>query len=122
MARPRKVIDWQEFKKLCQIHATQEEIAGWFECSVDTIERACKRDQKAGFAELYKQWSAGGKISVRRKQIEVALSGNPTMLIWVGKQMLGQTENAEPDSGLKDDALLELLARASAEAKCATAE
>ena len=33
------------------------------------------------------------KQRLRKKQIEVALNGDRTMLIWLGKQMLGQAEN-----------------------------
>lgn len=30
-----------------------------------------------------------GRVSLRRAQLKRALAGNPTMLIWLGKQMLG---------------------------------
>ena len=36
-----------------------------------------------------------GLLSLRRAQIRAALDGNPTMLIWLGKQMLGQKEPIE---------------------------
>jgi len=32
-------------------------------------------------------------MRLRRKQMEVALEGNPTMLIFLGKAMLGQSDN-----------------------------
>jgi hypothetical protein len=60
--------------------------------SEDTIERWCKRTYELGFADAYKKFSATGKTSLRRSQFNVALQGNPTMLIWLGKQYLGQRE------------------------------
>ena len=33
------------------------------------------------------------KNSLRRAQLRVALDGNATLLIWLGKQILGQAEN-----------------------------
>ena len=36
-----------------------------------------------------------GKTSLRRMQWEKAQSGNTTMLIWLGKQMLGQKDKLE---------------------------
>jgi hypothetical protein len=33
------------------------------------------------------------KMTLRRAQIKLALSGNATMLIWLGKQLLSQEEN-----------------------------
>jgi hypothetical protein len=40
--------------------------------------------------------------SVRRKQFELAMAGNPTMLVWLGKQYLGQHDKlgiSAPDGG-----------------------
>ncbi len=105
MPRHRKEIAWPEFDKLCSIQCTLREIAAYFDCSEDTIERACKRDKKLGFAEYYGQKAGIGKISLRRKQFEVAMSGDKTMLIWLGKQLLGQAEpqdQQQQKSGTKE--------------------
>lgn len=99
MGRPRKEIDLVELEKLCQIQATAEEIAGWFECSVDTISRRIVEAYGVTFAEYYKQASSGGKISLRRKQFQKAQEGNVAMLIWLGKQVLGQREHVEHSGG-----------------------
>lgn len=93
--RPLIQIDWDKFDKLCAIHCTLEEIAFIFDCSPDTIERAVKREKDMGFADYIKKASAAGKMSLRRKQFEIALSGNVAMLIWLGKQWLGQKEKTE---------------------------
>jgi len=85
-------LDWQVFDSLCAIHCTLEEIAGWFAVSEDTIERCVKRDQKLSFADYYKKRSAPGNISLRRRQYKLAKQGNVTMMIWLGKQWLGQSD------------------------------
>ena len=36
---------------------------------------------------------SGLKRRLRAVQLDVALKGNPTMLIWLGKNLLGQTDN-----------------------------
>lgn len=95
MARPRFEIDWGMFDELCDIQCTQEEIAQVIGCSVDTIQRAVKRDKKLGFAEYYKKASASGKISLRRYQWKAAKGGSVPMMIWLGKQYLGQKDKAE---------------------------
>ena len=92
MARPRIEIDKEQFKKLCQIQCTLSEIASWFRCSEDTIERWCQREFKMHFAEAFKTYSADGKISLRRWQFRSAENGNVSMQIWLGKQYLGQKE------------------------------
>lgn len=96
MGRPRIKIDKEEFEKLCAIQCTEEEIAGWYKCSVDTIERFCEKTYKMSFAEVYKRLSATGKMSLRRTQFRIAET-NPTMAIWLGKQYLGQKERTDVD-------------------------
>src|SRR5687768_14523806 len=95
--RPRKEIDQPTFEGLCEIQCTLEEIAGVFRMSEDTVERWCKRTYELGFADTYKKFSATGKTSLRRQQFELAKKGNATMLIWLGKQYLGQTDKPTAD-------------------------
>ena len=57
---------------------------------------------------LQSKGKAEGKMRLRRKQIEVAMSGQPAMLIFLGKCLLSQSESpvAEQDKILpwSDDA------------------
>ena len=48
MARPRKEIDVDEFEKLCGFMCTEEEISEFFDVSVDTLQRWCKRTYGEG--------------------------------------------------------------------------
>lgn len=89
--RPRIEIDKEQFEKLCIMQCTLQEIAGWFACSEDTIERWCIRELKMSFADAYKIHSAQGKISLRRFQFKQA-EKSPAMAIWLGKQWLGQRD------------------------------
>lgn len=93
--RPRLEIDQTEFEKLCGLQCTLIEIAGWFNCSEDTIERWAKRTYSVNFADAHKKLSSGGKISLRREMFRVALTGNVGMLIWLSKQHLGMSEKVE---------------------------
>lgn len=94
MARPRIEIDEEQFKGLCSIQCTLEEISAWFKCSEDTIERWCKRELGMSFADAFKKYSVGGKISLRRNQFKLA-EHNASMAIFLGKQFLGQTDKIE---------------------------
>lgn len=102
MARPRIEIDKEQFEKLCSIQCTVNEIAGFFKCSVDTIERWCRREYGEGFADTYDKKRGIGKISLRRAQFRMA-EVNPTMAIWLGKQFLGQTEKQDIAVSVNDD-------------------
>lgn len=92
--RPRIEISFEDFRKLCALQCTLTEIASFFDCSEDTIENWCKRTFKKTFSEVYKIYSASGKISLRRWQFRMAEHSVP-MAIFLGKNWLGQTDKVE---------------------------
>lgn len=97
MARPQKEINQKQFEQCCAMQCTEEEIASFFDCSIDTIERWCKRTYKMSFAEVFKAKREIGKMSLRRSQMKMAET-NPTMAIWLGKQYLGQKDTKDIQS------------------------
>lgn len=105
MARPRIEINREHFESLCGIQCTLEEISSFFKCSEDTIERWCKRELKMSFADAYKKYSAGGKISLRRWQFKMA-EHNTSMAIWLGKQYLGQRDQQDIQVSRSDDEIV----------------
>ena len=92
--RPRKEIDQIEFEKLCGLQCTLDEIAGWFNCSEDTIERWCKRTYQESFADVFAKNRGQGKIALRRIQFKLA-EKDSRMAIFLGKNYLGQTDKRE---------------------------
>lgn len=94
MGRPRKEIDAREFEKLCELQCTLVEIAGFFDCSEDTIEKWCKREYEETFAEVYKKHSESGKIALRRHMLRLAEKSAP-MAIFLAKNWLGMSDNVE---------------------------
>lgn len=101
MGRPRKEINIELFESYCSIQCTELEIAHLFKMSVDTLEARVKEHYGETFSEVYKSLKVPGLMSLRRKQFQVALEGkgNVGMLIWLGKQYLGQTEKNELSTG-----------------------
>lgn len=96
MGRPRIELDHDEMEKLCRLSCTMEEIAAYFGCSVDTIERRLKEDEE--LAALVARGRAVGKISLRRKQFQILEESNSaSMAIWLGKQLLGQRDQVAHD-------------------------
>lgn len=115
--RPKKQIDKAQFEKLCGLQCTLEEFCCYFDCNTDTLESWCKRTYKKNFSEVFKLKKGSGKISLRRKQFEVAMAGNPTMLIWLGRNMLNQTDKIEIDVSTIDDNTREEVKHLVTEAK-----
>lgn len=93
--RPPKQIDYKMLNNLCQIQCTGEEIAHMLEIDYDTLNRKLKLETGKCFTEYYDEKRAGGKCSLRRRQFLAAQDGNTTMLIWLGKQYLGQSDKLE---------------------------
>lgn len=94
MGRPKKEIDKTEFRKLCELQCTLPEIAGFFDCSEDTIQNWCKREFDEGFSAVYKRMSEGGKVSLRRHMLKLS-EKSATMAIFLAKNWLGMTDNVE---------------------------
>jgi len=97
VGRPKKPIDWALVDKLCSIQCTGDEISSILEVHYDTLNNRCNEDYGINFSDYYKRASSSGKMSLRRKQYEVAMAGNPSMLIWLGKNVLGQSDQAQHD-------------------------
>lgn len=99
-AHKMSTIDKQSFESLCALQCTQNEIAFFFRCSYRCIEEWVKETYKHDdgtpmtFKEVFKILRSGGMISLRRKQFKLADKSAP-MAIWLGRQILGQTENRD---------------------------
>jgi hypothetical protein len=87
MARPRKTIDEKELLKHAANGYTMKELEAISGVSEDTLNRR--------FAGAIKKGRSLRNASLRRKQYELAMRGNATMLIWLGKQYLDQSDKPE---------------------------
>ena len=88
------------FDQLCRMQCTKQEIAGFFHVSEDTIDRRVREITGESFAVLHGELACGGKTSLRRAQWKSAIGdkkrdGSISMQIWLGKQMLGQSDKTE---------------------------
>ena len=92
VGRPQKPIDWEQVDKLCAIQCTGEEIASFIGVNYDTLNNRCGEEKGVAFSEYFEQKRGMGKIALRRRQYQKAVGGNTTMLIWLGKQYLGQKD------------------------------
>ena len=100
MARPLAKIDPKQVENLAAIGCTTPEIAAVLECSEDTLERRFAGPLKKGRLKL--------KTSLRRMQYQAAAAGSIPMLIWLGKNLLGQADQPKPDT--EDDFDIDLSA------------
>jgi hypothetical protein len=93
---PRKPIDLDLVRRLAGIGCTIEELAVACAVAVETMYHRMELEPALGVA--YQEGSALGKTTLRRLQWQKAQTGDSTMLIWLGKQMLGQRDKADVDA------------------------
>ena len=87
--RPKKQIDLEAVRELASEGNTQEEIARALGFARATF--ANRKD----VTEAYYKGMAEMKLSLRHWQFNAARGGNIQMLIWLGKQYLGQRDAVE---------------------------
>ena len=85
IGRDKKPVPSNDVFKLAAIGMKDIEIAEWFGIDGNTLRYNFSVELLKGRSTLIQ--------SLRRKQIEVAMSGNPTMLIFLGKNLLGQSDS-----------------------------
>ena len=85
MARPKKhKIETSKIEQLASYGCTNREISAFFDCSQTTLTR--------NYGDFLTKGREKGKIRLRQMQWKSAENGNVTMQIWLGKQVLGQSE------------------------------
>lgn len=92
--RKKIEIDYRELEKLCHIQCSEQEIADWFHCSVDTIERRVREKFGISFAEYFEKHRVAGKIALRRTLFKLA-ERHPSMAIFLAKNWLGMVDKTE---------------------------
>lgn len=85
VGRDKKVVPPKDVERLAAMGCKNQEIADWFGVDENTLTYNFSEELTKGRANL--------KQSLRQAQLRLALSGNATMLIWLGKNILGQSEN-----------------------------
>ncbi len=103
-AKPRKGEEQVELvEKLAAIGCTATEILAVTGIAKQTFYRNCQDALIRGREKL--------KVSLRRKQYELAINGDKTMLIWLGKQYLSQTDRQTVDANVSGVTFIDIARR-----------
>ena len=85
VGRDKTVVSPDEVEHLASLGCSDREIAQYFDISESTLRYQLSSFLVKGRHQL--------KTTLRQAQLRVALDGNPTMLIWLGKNVLNQNDN-----------------------------
>lgn len=96
MGRPAVDVDWKKVDDMLAAGCIGTEIASSLGFSADTLYRHCEQDFKMTFTAYMQQKRAKGDALIRIAQFDEAVRGRDRgMLIWLGKQRLGQTDKEQ---------------------------
>ena len=85
VGRKKVVIPEEQVAQLAQYHCTNKEMADFFDLPLQTF--------VDNFRDIITKNREITKQRLRKKQLEVAMNGDRTLLIWLGKNMLGQSDS-----------------------------
>lgn len=94
MARPKIEIDWKLVDGFCQMQCTLREIATYFNCSEDTIERRVREQFGICFADYFGKKRIAGLMSLRRNLFKQS-EKNVAAAIFLAKNWLGMSDKQE---------------------------
>ena len=100
VGRPKIEIDMDILGGLCRIHCTNAEIASILGINEDTFYDRVKNDKE--FSEIIKKHRNEGKMSLRRIQWDLAKKGSTAMAIFLGKNLLNQTDSPQESEDNSD--------------------
>lgn len=115
MSREKKELTESDLKTLMRLNPTLEDTAAFFECNPRTIERYIEKHFELTFVEFRKQNMVHTRLSLIRKAIQQAESGNTAMLIFCLKNLCkwkDKHEEKEEDKEESADAEKQSKARA----------
>jgi len=88
-------IDWEEVRKMAQAHVSGTTIAAKLGISNVTLSKRIKKEFGITWGDYMASMRAEGKDLIKMRQFQVAMAGDKSMLIWLGKQLLGQQDKVE---------------------------
>ena len=99
IGRPKITINWAEVDKYLIAGTSGQHIADTLGICNDTLFNRCKEIYKMNFSDYSAKKRQKGNSMLHYKQFQVAMGGNVSMLVWLGKQRLGQKEDPRSVEG-----------------------
>lgn len=109
MSRPEKPIDWNLVDNLLMANCHGTEIAAHFDMHPKTFYAKVEDKFKMTFTEYSLEKKQKGDSILRAKQYEKAVKGDNVMLVWLGKNRLGQKDHHEAPLAPNDKSIDNLI-------------
>ena len=108
MPPPKVEFDWSKLNAILEYGCSGADACEIMGVCYNTIADRIKLTHNATFQEYRIKKMAKKRYKLREKQYELAMAGNVAMLIWLGKNELGQKDRQEMDIGNKENKVFKL--------------
>ena len=98
MPQPKKELNWSELDALLQFKVPLSFVCDYIGVSRDTVMRRIKEEHDMTFKEYHNLRLQRTATKLQQKAIEMALTGNTTMMIFALKNMAGWSDKMETTS------------------------
>lgn len=88
-------LDWKKIDMYLNAGCTGSQIAAHLGINQMTLYRHCESKYKKKWSDYSMEKRSSGHLLILWKQFAKAMSGDNSMLIWVGKQQLGQRDEVK---------------------------
>lgn len=109
MPRPEAKIDWEIVDRLTKAGCLGTEVAAFFGIHPNTFYKRVQEEYNLSFSEFLQEKKHRGDALLRMQQYEKAIGeskkGDNMMLIWLGKNRLGQRDHEEKNDSPKQEDL-----------------
>ena len=92
MSPKPKELDWDKINLYLKAGSSQKKIAESLMIHPDTLRDRIKEKYGVEYSTYSSSLHSAGELLIEAKQLQKALEGNITMLVWLGKVKLGQRE------------------------------
>lgn len=93
-----KEVNWEQVDSMLVAGCNGVQCAAALGMHPDTLYKYCEQEKKSSFSAYLQLKRSHGDGLLHAAQFKKAYKdGNPTMLIWLGKQRLNQKENSNED-------------------------
>jgi len=95
MGRPEKEMNWVLLDSILQLGARLIDCAEMLDMSEDSVQNKIKDEYGCTFSVYRERKMSKIRMRLLQKQYDVAMLGNVSMLIWLGKNILNQSDKME---------------------------
>ena len=88
-------IDWKKVQNLIIHGCSGAQCAAQLGISAHTLYDRCKKELQRDFSDFWYEYWEKGNAQLQAKQFQMAMKGDKTLLVWLGKNRLKQTDKIE---------------------------